>query len=771
MLAMKRQLSTVLVVLFTLSMTAQVWNTETKMSPWLLNKFEQQQTAARNNGIPLRAQGRPVVRYILALVESTDSDSSIKQKGGVVFQDFGGGIFAAFLPMDSLGVLDRCDAILRIEANEPNRPHNDNTSKILGVDKARAGGEELPQAFRGEGVLAGVMDVGFDFTHPAFRHDDGTSRIVWFWEPQAENDNPDELGRTYTSPEEVLAAEHSTGETDDNHGSHVWGSMAGRGLDGRFVGMAPEADLIGGHMPLGNVSNDFMVRLSKYLASHIREMNLTDKLLTVEISDVFDIVMLYQIFKKADELGKPCVVNWSFGEPDYFESDHKLFESVLNTMLGPGRIVVASAGNDGGKLVYVKKEADKPLEQDVYYQGGDGCMFDIRIKIDNPFFKMAMTFDGVADTIRIDTRDVIAVTAFGKEYMAFCCGVPEPEDWDPFIMDDYDPEDHPFTAFVNTMAFTDGYAGYRVRLAPSDAYPNSYKIKGKILIDTPVELEIEEYPGKFNNVYFSEDNPINSRGCHQRTITHPGSVERIITVGAMHQCTSFINICGEEATYREFGSEDGHLASFSSCGPTVSGLVKPDVVAPGHNILSVYNSFFVSADLDSIEKKIAYKSEAFGKEYAIWTMSGTSMASPITAGVIALWLQANPNLTPEDIKGVIQRTSIQPEPEFSGTDKNVYYGWGEIDAYAGLLDILGLTGIKEISKHQPVGLKFRLEGHTLHIDGIDSSETVTVFDLSGRPVLRTETSSDGILPLPALPAGVYAVQVSRRGSTLIRLSE
>ena len=193
-------------------------------------------------------------------------------------------------------------------------------------------------------------------------------------------------------------------------------------------------------------------------------------------------------------------------------------------------------------------------------------------------------------------------------------------------------------------------------------------------------------------------------------------------------------------------------------------------MAPGHNVLSVYNSFYEPGPAENVEKKMAYKANAFGKDYAIWTMSGTSMSSPVATGVIALWLQANPNLTPEDIKGVIERTSHQPEPEFSGNDKNIYYGWGEIDAYAGLLDILGLTGIREISQHQPAGLKFRLEGRTLHIDGIDSSETVTVFDLSGRPVLRTETSSDGILSLPELSAGVYAVQVGRRGSTLIRLA-
>ena len=108
-----------------------------------------------------------------------------------------------------------------------------------------------------------------------------------------------------------------------------------------------------------------------------------------------------------------------------------------------------------------------------------------------------------------------------------------------------------------------------------------------------------------------------------------------------------------------------------------------------------------------------------------WTMSGTSMSSPVTTGVIALWLQANPKLTPEDIKGVIQRTSHQPEPEFSGTDKNIYYGW-------------------------------------------DKGTSVTVFDLSGRPVLRT-VSNDGIIQLPELATGVYAVQVGKQGSTLIRL--
>ena len=763
---MKRLLSTILVVIFTLSITAQVWNTDTKMSPWLLNKYEQQQTAVRENGGALRAQGRPVINYILALVESTDGDATIQQKGGLVWQDFGHGFYAAFLPVDSLGALDQSASIVRMEANELSNVLNDNSKEILGVNKVW-NGIELPQAFRGNGVLAGVMDIGFDFTHPSFRNEDGSSRVIWFWDPLAENDNPKELGRTYTTPDEVLAAEHSYNAAQDNHGSHVLGSIAGRGIDGNFAGMAPEADIIGGHVPLGDIPQDFYSRLNDYLMkTFLPETNgLPMGIVNVEISSVIELAMLYKIFKKADELNKPCVVNWSFGAPSSFSADFTAYETVLNSMLGPGRIVVASAGNDGGMMKYVKKEADKPMEQPVYYKSElrTYYMF-IRTKMDNPFFKMDMVFEDLADTIHIDTYDAIIKNAFNQDYEA-SVDIPRSEWEDEFE----DPEEYPFSVAVKTTNFAEGYAGFNLIVHPSEKYSHSENMVGKIIVNSPVELEfLGSKDAKGGYTRFSNENIDNSRGCNIKTIGFPGSLERIVTVGAMHQCTSFTNIFGEDATYIALGSEEGHLSSFSSCGPTIDNRIKPDVVAPGHNVLSVYNSFYEPGLAEDVEKKMAYKANAFGKDYAIWTMSGTSMSSPVATGVIALWLQANPNLTPEDIKGVIERTSHQPEPEFSGTDKNVYYGWGEIDAYAGLLDILGLTGIEELSKHQPANMKFRLEGHTLHIDGLDRETSVTIFDLSGRPVLRT-MSNDGIILLPELTAGVYAVQVGKLGSTLIRL--
>lgn len=90
------------------SLTAGAQGAEkTKMSPWLQDQYRQHQAAVKKSGGRLRAKGRPVRKYILALVESSDEAQTVREKGGVVWQDFGDGICAAFLPMDSLDALDR----------------------------------------------------------------------------------------------------------------------------------------------------------------------------------------------------------------------------------------------------------------------------------------------------------------------------------------------------------------------------------------------------------------------------------------------------------------------------------------------------------------------------------------------------------------------------------------------------------------------------------------------------------------------------------------
>ncbi|UCC78695.1 MAG: S8 family serine peptidase [Candidatus Zixiibacteriota bacterium] len=108
------------------------------------------------------------------------------------------------------------------------------------------------------------------------------------------------------------------------------------------------------------------------------------------------------------------------------------------------------------------------------------------------------------------------------------------------------------------------------------------------------------------------------------------------------------------------------IASFSSRGPTYctpggSAAIKPDIAAPGVSVRSSYP----------------------GGGYVY--MSGTSMATPHVAGVIALIREANPNLSVDQIKQIIYDSAYDLGP--AGEDNS--YGWGMIDAYEAVLLALG----------------------------------------------------------------------------------
>ena len=105
---------------------------------------------------------------------------------------------------------------------------------------------------------------------------------------------------------------------------------------------------------------------------------------------------------------------------------------------------------------------------------------------------------------------------------------------------------------------------------------------------------------------------------------------------------------------------DDEIAEFSSRGPTIDQMVKPDIYAPGTNIISL-----LSPDSTAASERA---DQVIDENYI--QMSGTSMATPICAGVIALMLEANPDLSPNDVKSILQMTG---EPSFGSQ-------WGYIDA-------------------------------------------------------------------------------------------
>jgi subtilisin family serine protease len=125
-------------------------------------------------------------------------------------------------------------------------------------------------------------------------------------------------------------------------------------------------------------------------------------------------------------------------------------------------------------------------------------------------------------------------------------------------------------------------------------------------------------------------------------ITAPGNAPWVLTVGATnHQ--------------RTVSRGDDVVAPFSSRGPTnIDHAMKPDIVAPGVGIesLAAAGSTLYAANPAS---RLAGTVDTASMPYL--SMTGTSMAAPVVAGTIALMLEANPELTPNLVKAILQYTA------------------------------------------------------------------------------------------------------------------
>jgi serine protease AprX len=139
-------------------------------------------------------------------------------------------------------------------------------------------------------------------------------------------------------------------------------------------------------------------------------------------------------------------------------------------------------------------------------------------------------------------------------------------------------------------------------------------------------------------------------GPRRYTIGSPGAAEKAITVGAM----------------ADVGEKGFSLADFSSRGPTADGRTKPDIAAPGVNIMA--------ARANTTSSYISY--------------NGTSMATPFTAGTVALMLDANPNLTPTQVKNIITSTAL----DWGTSGKDIDYGFGRLDTYAAVKSAGNFSG-------------------------------------------------------------------------------
>lgn len=759
---MKRFSVLVVLALFTvLGISAQPAD-YSKMSPMLQHEAYIYQAAVRSSG-PRKAQAQ--AGAVAALVK-VSSEKALTDNGCLVL-DRVGDICIALLPVSRLDALAADSRILSMENRPASKELTDSIHSSIHTDAVYSG-QQLPQAFTGKGVLVGIADSGFDYMHPMFLDADGHTRIKMAWDMfTGMSDAPSQMGSTYTTAEQLAAAKGST-DSIQTHGTHVAGIAAGSQVKGvktgrSYRGVACEADLALNTALVSYASEDMLANIYKSLQN--LDLSTADELIKQVLSrqitwgTCLELLAIKQVIDYAKAQGQPCVVNCSFGGQETLLGRNPLEEELYDKLIDAGHIIVASSGNYADSDIYRLKAPGETLSETLWFNTFSTGMtmratgdFKLKLNLNATHFDEDFVFDSNELQAGQYLRDsVVYAVGEGAEEVRYM-----------------------LKYVVECFAMADGQKGYSVAMTLPNNRALYYERDGTSVGHINLTAEGEgklELMGMFDNLAFNRLSRSGYATNAPYTVPAPAAYDNIIAVGLTSHRDSVVNLNGKTLSASYNFNPVGRVVSWSGTGPTLRGNMKPDITAPGFNIVSAYSSQHkASLFTPTLQIKQVDLVNFNSKDYHLMADCGTSMSAPVVTGVIALWLQADPTLTPQRIKEILAETSNHPETDIDYP--NYRYGQGEIDAYKGLLKILNLTGIDDISTHQPLQATFRLNGRTLSIDGVERA-SVSIYSTDGRLLRRVDTAN-GQVDLSLLPAGVFAVQVNTgnrltTGSTLIRL--
>lgn len=604
-------------------------------------------------------------------------------------------------------------------------------TQMLNLARQEAGtdqihkGTDLPQAYTGEGVVVGVVDAGFDYMHAAFRRPaDGALRIKRVWEQSATTLDGASAPAKYgygielNTPELI---EKAQGDSDSNsHGTHVAAIAAGSDAykDGAYVGNAPDADIVLVALDLNASTN----------------------------ADISNAVQY--IFDYADEVGKPCVVNLSLGNQDGPHDGTSTFDTMTDAMQGPGRLIVGAAGNhrtDAFHIDHTFATADAaPLRTFVKYKvapsnsvsggtieiwGEKGVDFTVDIAAYSTFNKKD------ARSTTVYPAEGVTDVDFGKYATGTWKVASEvsPLNGKPHV--------------VLTSALTSIRNNYAIALTVTP------KTAGRVNIwsdNTYLALESRDIEG------FSAPDAASSTLCEIG-----GTGKRILTVGSYTTRNEYTTNGGQQATLQE---TVGDLSSFSSYGPTVDGRMKPNITAPGCFIISAVSNNDASGNL-----MYAEYNENFGRYNQYGYMQGTSMASPFVAGIVATWLQAYPQLTPEQLHEIVQNTARKDS--FTATAPDSNWGYGKINALDGLRQCIEKQETGCVSVAMPFDGTVRItDGNFVLGFARDTQATLCITSMTGSTLFSKQLGKRSAgetlsVAVPQLPKGVYLLSVKTPTAT------
>jgi subtilisin family serine protease len=540
-----------------------------------------------------------------------------------------GNIVTATIPLTNLPRIAKDPHVLHIEMGDPIASPTPTVSRHQvqepRIDRWQFGNPEKHR--NGEGVLIGIIDVqGFDFAHPDFLQD-GKTRFARIWDmggnvrpsPYMQNNRygrqfdfgaefrQEHLNQALESaaalrvpPQEI---ERQSQMVLSSHATHVASIAAGN------HGVASRATIAGVLISLPEEDQDR--RKSFYDSTRIA--------LAVD----------YLLFL-AEELKMPVCINISLGtNGQAHDGTDSISRWIDNALSAPGRCVTVAAGNAGqevstfagdigfvlGRIHTYGKIPGRYLHKDIEWEVIGNGIVDIS---ENEL------------EIWYEAPDRLAVSVLPPLPGADWIGPVEPRSY----IQNHQLQDGSFLSIYNELYYptngcnyiaiylspflgTDSIKGvsagtWRVRLYGRDVRNGTYH--GWIERDDPHRLgqlgprEAWRFPSFFSETSNVDNTSVSSLACGRR----------VISVANLHEEQERVHIT-------------------SSQGPTRDNRYKPDVAAPGTDIVAA---------------------NGFSQGNALWVkMTGTSMASPFTAGVIGLMLAVEPKLTAAQIEGILHRTS------------------------------------------------------------------------------------------------------------------
>ena len=570
----------------------------------------------------------------------------------------------------------------------------------------------LPEGYTGKDVYIGVTDWGFDYTSPMFYDTTlSESRIIAAWDQfktSGPSPNGFNYGTEYASPQSLLSAESDTSNVYNygTHGTHVAGIAAGSGAGLAYRGVAFESKLL------------FVT-------------------FTFNVASVLD--AWEWMYQKALADGKRLVINMSWGIYHFGTLDGtSLLSQAITAYTDLGVIFVNSGGNNGNVNFHLKKTFSNDVLKskiDFYDYNANANMWGQSI---HSWGEVGNNF----------SNGIIVTNSAGLVLVEspYYATNNTPSYIDSFIVAGLD------TVWYNISADAahplNNKPQMRLRVKNTNT---SLKILLKSTADTGTVhyWNLTELTNDVGNwgMPFSTSGSGTSAGNNLNGISEPACSDDVITVAAYATQYSASN-----------GSlVGGGIASFSSIGPRYDGAMKPDISAPGVAVISSISSYTDAAFTSSGSVNFN------GRTYHFAKFSGTSMSSPMVAGVAALILDANPYLSARQVKEIIMETARQDNiTGIIPVEGHTRWGAGRVNAYAAVKLALQTIGLEEPKNDLMWSVFPNPVANELHFTIVEElPKQAEIVNLNGQVNLRAIIN--GKLNVSDLSPGNYFIRLQING--------